>query len=300
MIKIGIGLNGVSYSPEAYAYRKFLVDRGYFVQLALVNEVDPNNDLNIFFMGIKPFWKRKLGRAVEIHEYQSLSTPPYSRVKDILKGVISKSPNGRIFLNDDVKDNFYFIQKKESINRDMGVDEGLFQKKSLKPEYDIIYSGSISGRVGVVEELSRLACIGFKLLVIGDVTSQVKNDIKRLGSVHFTGRVSREELPSLYNKAKAGLNYTPDIYPFNIQTSTKSLEYLASGLTLISNKYGWSEKFVATHNIPVIWTDNITNVESFNQHIDTAKDVDMSEYNWESVLKKSRFEEFISNSLKNK
>jgi hypothetical protein len=57
------------------------------------------------------------------------------------------------------------------------------------------------------------------------------------------GPVSRDQLPEIYKNARFGLNYTPDIYPYNVQTSTKTLEYLASGLGVISNKYKWSEFF---------------------------------------------------------
>lgn len=40
------------------------------------------------------------------------------------------------------------------------------------------------------------------------------------------GPVNRDQLPEIYKNARFGLNYTPDIYPYNVQTSTKTLEYL--------------------------------------------------------------------------
>ena len=299
MIKIGIGLNSISYSPEAYAYSNFLESRGYEIQLDNENKLDPNNELNIYFMGIRPFWKRERGRALEIHEYQSLSTPPYSKFKDGLKGVINKKPAGRIFLNNNVKNNLNFRDRVSSLLRDMGVDDALFQKTKLYPEYDVLYCGSIAGRAGLIEELSRLARMGLKLLIVGDVAKDTEIQLKKIGKIDFTGRVQRNELPELYRNAKAGLNYTPDIFPFNIQTSTKTLEYLASGMKLISNKYEWSEVFTRKHEIPVLWTEDCVSLKVFQCHLENNERIDMSMYEWDSVLKGCKLERFIVNCLDN-
>ena len=101
-MKIGITLKKSAYTPEAYAYEAYLKERGYQVQLDY--SLDPNNDVNIHFMGVRPFWEKKEGRAVEIHEYQSLSTPPYASFKNLIKKAINEKPQGRIFLNEFVKD----------------------------------------------------------------------------------------------------------------------------------------------------------------------------------------------------
>lgn len=55
-MKIGIILSKYAYTPEAYAYEKFLKNNGHQVQLEY--ELDPNNDVNIYFMGNRPFWKK--------------------------------------------------------------------------------------------------------------------------------------------------------------------------------------------------------------------------------------------------
>jgi hypothetical protein len=96
-MKVGIPLSTSAYTPEAYAYEKYLKAMGHEVQLDY--DLDPNNDINIHFMGTRPFWKSSKGRALEIHEYQSLSTPPYAKLKNYSKRIINKKPVGRIFLN---------------------------------------------------------------------------------------------------------------------------------------------------------------------------------------------------------
>lgn len=136
-----------------------------------------------------------------------------------------------------------FNDKIPYIYRDMGVDIELFQK----PSNNTIYSGSILGRVGLIEEILRLAKIGFE---IGEVQNLILEKFRNYENVDFVGN-------ELYSKCRAGLNYTPNIYPFNLQTSTKTLEYLASGLTLISNKYEWIDNFSKMYDIEYINTNNL-------------------------------------------
>lgn len=59
-MKVGIPLS-TRYTPEAYAYEKYLKAMGHEVQLDY--NLDPNNDINIHFMGTRPFWKSNKGRV---------------------------------------------------------------------------------------------------------------------------------------------------------------------------------------------------------------------------------------------
>lgn len=285
-MKIGITLKHNAYTPEAYAYQQYLVGYGYDVQLDF--NLDNNNDINIYFMGLRPFWSNKNGKAFEIHEYQSLSTPPYSYAKNKLKRIINKKPVGRIFLNNDVKKCFSFNDNIPYIKRDMGVDEILFQKPKLNPDFDILYSGSVSGRVGLIENLVKLAK-NYKLIVVGQVEG-IEKEYLTNKNITLTGRVNRHELPEIYSNVRYGLNYTPDLYPFNIQTSTKTLEYLAAGLGVISNRYQWIEEFCDKLNYEPIWLEDLneTEINLINNNLP-----DMSEYSWNNILKNSKFENFI-------
>ena len=132
----------------------------------------------------------------------------------------------------------------------MGVDEALFQSPSENPLYDIVYCGSISGRSGLIEVLRELA-ENYKVIVVGRVNG-VEKDLLQHTNITLLGQVSRDQLPEIYRNSRFGLNYTPNIYPFNIQTSTKTLEYLASGLRVISNRYKWINSFCDQKNINVI------------------------------------------------
>lgn len=283
---IGVPLSKFAYTPESYAYEKYLSAAGHTVQLSY--DLDPDNDINIFFMGTRPFWKKQEGRAVEIHEYQSLSTPPYAKLKDFSKKIINRKPSGRIFLNDFVCKGLNFEDNISCIYRDMGVDDALYQTPSENPLYDIIYCGSVAGRVGLIEALLKLAK-NYKVVVVGKVSEQ-EQMLLQVGNITLLGQVSRDQLPEIFRNARFGLNYTPDIYPFNIQTSTKTLEYLASGLGVISNRYRWMEGFSELHNLDVVWMDDT--VPNVDVNIDKC-DFGFSIYSWDNVLKNSKLLEFL-------
>ena len=283
-MKIGIPLSKFAYTPEAYAYEKYLKKLGHQIQLDY--ELDPDNDINIYFMGTRPFWKKNEGRAIEVHEYQSLSTPPYAQFKNLAKKIVNKKPNGRIFLNSFVQHDLNFTDDIPYIYRDMGVDEALFQRPNENPLYDIVYCGSIAGRNGLIEVLRRLAG-NYKVVVVGQV-SDLERSLLKHENITILGRVERSNLPEIYRNARFGLNYTPNIYPFNIQTSTKTLEYLASGLGVISNRYYWSEEFFRNLKYTPLWIEGDLSLEENHE-----QKLDFSSFSWSSILNDCKFEEFI-------
>lgn len=299
-MKIGITLKQTAYTPEAFAYQKYLVAKGHDVQLDLEHDLNPNNDINIYFMGTRPFWKKVTGSAIEIHEYQSLSVPPYSHLKDLVKKIINRKPQGRIFLNNIVRADLGFTDNCPYTMRDMGVDDAFFSsiKESSEKEYDIVYSGTIDARVGLVNILHMLAMQDYKILVIGNISSDSQEYLESTNNIQCIGKIPYKDLPSLYHKATYGLNYTPDIYPFNVQTSTKTLEYLASGLKLISNRYDWVENFCAKHAYSPIWLDSLTNGKLLENSNKNESYINMEEYRWSSILENSQFEEFLLRLLK--
>lgn len=293
-MKIGMGLKEAAYTPEAYAYASYMEKNGFSVQLENESNLDPFNDVNIYFMGMRPFWKKKIGTAKEIHEYQSLSTAPYAYQKDILKRYINRKPSGRIFLNQIVQSGLGFNDYIPFIHRDMGVDDALFQKPSENPLYDIVYSGSVAGRPGLIKALIKLAEMDYKILVIGNVTADEKKYLEANKNITLAGRVERSMLPEMYRNCRYGLNYTPDIYPFNIQTSTKTLEYIASGLDVISNRYQWAEDFSNRYDFSFVW------LEEFSSNIVSRNDSNGSRefiqsFSWSSVLDNSKILGFIEN-----
>lgn len=288
-MKVGITLKTNAYTPEAFAYQKFLEKKGWEVQLDYT--LDTSNDINIYFMGTRPLWQNNRTKAKEIHEYQSLSTPPYAYLKNLSKRFINKKPNGRIFLNKIVRKDFHFFDNVPYIYRDMGVDESLFQQPNPHPTYDILYCGSINGRVGLIETLNNLAKT-YKIAVVGNVNEEEKRLLNN-SNIALLGKIRREDLPAIYREARFGLNYTPDIYPFNRQTSTKTLEYLASGLQVISNKYFWAERFFNELGYEPIWLNgnNVSEIVIKSKNVSNIEI--MKKFSWSNVLDKSNLDSFL-------
>jgi hypothetical protein len=292
-VNIGIGLKEGSYTPEAYAYAAYLEKKGWFVQLEKEEKLDNDLDAHIYFMGLRPFFlKGSTKKAVEIHEYQSLSTPNWAKAKNFAKRVVNRRPAARIFLNDIVRDGFGFNDCVPYLLRDMGIDKSLFMEPCGKPAFDLVYCGSINGRSGLIEELLRLAGIGLKLLVAGEVDKDVLSNFSSISNVEFSGRVSREELPEIYRKARAGLNFTPDIYPFNIQTSTKTLEYLAAGLGVVSNRYFWAQNFSLEKNANFLWCEDLISKDVFDRF--EFGFADLADLEWGRLLDRSDFVGFLN------
>lgn len=291
-MKIGIGLKESAYTPEAYAYADYLKKQGWSVQLEQETKLDPSLDLHIYFMGLKPFWKNEFNKCkVEIHEYQSLSIPPYARFKDIVKKCINRKPNGRIFLNETVKKNLFFKDGIPSLNRDMGIDERLFLNPPINPFYDLIYSGTISSRPGIVDTFFRLAKINLKILIVGEVKKEIRDLFSSFKNVHFSGRVSRHELPELYQNARAGLNFTPDLFPFNIQTSTKTIEYCAANLGVVSNNYKWIRDFKNVRKSKFLWLEDLNSIDDLHNFKFIIPDV--KDLEWFNLLDNIKFDNFL-------
>jgi len=289
-MKIGIELRTSSYLPEALAYKNYLEYKGHRVHLVYPRDFDDDNDVNIFFMGFTPFWERASSKSKIIHEYSSLSTAPLSKIKDVIKRVFTKKPDGRIFTETIIKEKLDFQDNISYIFRDVGVEKELFSIVKRKTQYDIVYCGSIAGRPGLVEQISRLCDLGFTLIVIGKITQEDKAKLTKSKNITITGPLDRSSIKNIYASCKFGLNYTPNIYPFNIQTSIKTLEYLACGLPVISNRYKWVIDFSEKNNgAKFIWLDNIKYPLEISE-LSCSLD---EKYCWDYILEKSNLNAYL-------
>lgn len=300
-MKVGITLSKHAYTPESYAYYDFLISKGFNVQLDYI--LDPNNDINIDIMGIQPFWTERKAKCIKIHEYQSLSTRPFAELKNIIKRNINEKPNGRIYLNDFVRSEMCFSDSIPFIIRDMGIDKNFFQTPNEEPDFDITYCGSISGRKGLIEEIIRLSIIGLKIQVIGSIELKTVQIFKKYANIKILGRVCRSEIPELYKNSKCGLNFVPDIYPFNKQTSTKVLEYIASDLIVLSNKYEWISDFSDNNNFNINWLNHINDIQDietiYRNNVENKSKLNLEDREWNNLLDRCGFDKFLLSLVKN-
>jgi glycosyltransferase involved in cell wall biosynthesis len=196
------------------------------------------------FGGIK-----KNKNQILIHEYASLSTGRFPILKNFIKSKFNSKPDLRLFLNKNVKEGFWFNNDVDFCYRDMGIDEQFISQNDIEKEFDFVYVGSI----GKEREMDKfLKSFTEKdngtLCLVGNVEDKIYNEYKEHKNLIFIGKVQYSEVSEIVAKAEYGINFMPDKYPFNIQTSTKLLEYLALGLKVVTTDYEWVRQFEEKHN----------------------------------------------------
>jgi len=238
------------YLPEITAYRAYLAQRHPKVECFESTDMTDYNpdeyDILWHFMGVDV----KGQGAYVVHEYNSLSTRPCARTKNLIKRTINKKPNKRIFLNERVRSDFAFHDDVPSHIRDMGIDEAFFSVPAQKPAYDFIYVGGLNRGPLITRVLDRFTrpLADATVLLVGDAPEDMQARYQSHKNIIFQGRVDYKDVPALLGQARYGLNIMPDIYPFNVQTSTKVLEYCAVGLPVVSTDYEWINQFEAANN----------------------------------------------------
>ena len=281
---IAIEVTEKAFLPEAYAYQEFFQKKGYICELEIKGSpVNMNYDAVLLFHGFHPFWKSYPDFI--IGEYHSLSTGSYGRIKDILKRLINIKANFYIFLNEEVRKNLWFSKKTPYLIRGMGYNRDDFAAYSTCDKiYDVVYCGSF--RPGVPEALYRLADLGLTVALVGFETTIPHPNI------HAWGRVHPSEARQIIAKSRYGLNYTPDVFPLNIQDSTKIIEYCAAGLGVITNRYKWVNEFEAERQGRFL---SLNHINSINDVIDFDYVVpDVSDLSWETIFASLDIESYIS------
>lgn len=234
------------YLPELPAYKQYLAKhhpKVTTIESTYLESYNPKEyDIIWHFMGLDT---NGAGNYV-VHEYNSLSTQPFAKLKNIIKNTINKKPDRRVFLSEKVRADFGFKDDVPSHIRNMGIDEQFFGTKHAEsPEYNFIYVGGLN-RGPIIEKVLdnfKTNLKGATVLLVGDAPSELKQRYKDCKNIIFHGRVAYENVPALLGKARYGLNIMPDTYPFNVQTATKVIEYCAAGLPVVTTDYEWIRTF---------------------------------------------------------
>lgn len=277
MIKtIAIEKSKTAFLPEAYAYRDHFEKHGYLCEFVDKGSKEMMNfDAVILFHGLHPFWKKY--PEFVIGDYNSLSTGKLNRFKNLFKRLINVRSDLNIFLNEDVRKNMFFSNKINYVTRSMGYFKTNNYNVSDKKNFDVIYCGSF--RPGILKEVYKLANLGFSIALVGmDHKSQHEN-------IKDFGRVSPVEARNLISQAKYGLNYTPNIFPLNIQDSTKVIEYCAAGLGVITNRYKWINDFESSTGGKFLSLNEIEKYEDIECFDFIVPDID--NLSWEHILESS-------------
>ncbi|NIY46202.1 glycosyltransferase family 1 protein [Cedecea colo] len=203
------------------------------------------------------------GKCFLIHEYASLSTGKnklIKLIKDLIKHKCSHKPDHQLFLNG-------YIQKRMAIRgvygelRDMGVSNIFIKSRNkvnnaLLETYDFAYVGSMAAERKIENFLDCDLFNEKKILMLGNPPSYLKKRYEKKSNINFIGRVEQDDIPYHLAQVRVCINYIPDEYPYNQQTSTKLIEYLTLGKDVISNKYEWVFKFLNDNKIAYEDIDN--------------------------------------------
>lgn len=265
---VAIETTSNAFLPEAYAYRNMFRDKGISCNLVEKNTQSLEcYDLVILFHGFHPFWKKYPGFV--IGEYNSLSVGRFGRLKDIAKRLFNVKADYYIFLNDIVRKKLFFSKSSAHSLRSMGFSSPADPSNNVGKEFDVIYCGS--NRIGLRNQIVRLANLGLKVAVAG-----FKFDQKHQNIVSY-GKVTPAETGRLLLKAKWGLNYTPDVFPLNVQDSTKVIEYCAAGLGVVTNRYEWVNEFERIRGARFLDLDNLSSlsyIEKFEFIVPDVSDLE--------------------------
>jgi glycosyltransferase involved in cell wall biosynthesis len=241
---------GAAYLPELAAYATHLNQLGHSSQVHRCADSVPNNaDMVWWICGhVSPSHTRRLHHSVHVHEYASASVPPAAWLKDRVKQLTHPRPQHRIFQNEWVRHRIGLTDAVPYSLRDMGVPAGFLTAQAQQaPEFDLVYLGAMSRLTAFWPTLQAIHQAGLRLLLIGDIPPALQARLQGLPNIHCTGRLPQDEVPIQLLRARVGLNLMPEELPLTEQTSTKMLEYLATGLPVISNPYTWAHIMAQQH-----------------------------------------------------
>lgn len=283
--KIAIEITDRAFLPESYAYREYFLSHGFVCDF--VRKGDPEimrYDAVLLFHGFHPFW-HKYPRVV-IGEYHSLSVGKFSRLKDFVKRTLNVRADITIFLNNFVREKMWCRSDANNIIRGMGFDGKSFNKVEPKfKRFDIVYAGTM--RSGVWEYIQKFLDLGCSVAVVGNEKSYRKDKL-----VCF-GRVPPDVARSVISESMYGLNYTPDMFPLNVQDSTKIIEYCAAGIGVITNRYQWVDEFEMVNKARFM---DLGAVHKYEDILDFDFLVpDISHLEWSTLMARTNLAKIIEN-----
>lgn len=281
---------GKANLPEIYFYKKYLEMNGVVCCENAV-ELEKNVDLYVewrfmgthWFNGNKFSCKNVKGKKILIHEYASLSTGRLGVVKDWLKSKFTHKPDHRLFLNHFVKNEMRFDDGIPFEYRDMAVDDVFFKvARKHRFKYDFVYVGAMDKdrELDKFLDLFRNDFSDKTILLVGKVPEWLKKCYSNNKNITFYGFVDYKSIPEIIVKAECCVNYIPDKRPYNLQTSTKLIEYCALGKKILSTKYTWVDDFCRVNKVNMKAID----FGDMYIYIDPPKEGVSSIFRWNDML----------------
>lgn len=303
MIKLLLLKTERAMLPEIEVYKSFLEKKNILVDIKSISEINEKiENYNIIWNFMGTDLKKYSKNQYIIHDYRSASSRCFPKLRDKIKKIINIKPNIRIFLNKDLEKYYNFKDNIKTLNIDMGINDLFFKvDKKINKKYKFVYLGEINKRRESDKLLKWFIESEFKkenFLLIGPYDLEIYNKYNKYNNLIFLGKIKYKEVPEYLSLCEYAFNIIPNKFPFNFQTSTKLLEYLALNLKVISNKTDFVQKFLQENkNIDFITVNSYEIIskellENFN-----FKFIDMKKYSWEYILR-GKIEFIINDYLK--
>lgn len=190
--------------------------------------------------------------------YQSI---PFDAV-----GVLSKGIHEKIFGHNSTYP-FNLIPLGANVDKFLNANTNIPQdipNNFFKGKFILLYQGSVTPerKINVMVEAFALALSTTPelcLLIVGggSALEAIKSQVAELDicqSVHFTGNIPYDEMPSYLSVADLALSYIPITEIYEHQPALKTAEYLAAGLPIVATNNG-SNRFFMTDEVGILTND---------------------------------------------
>jgi hypothetical protein len=244
---IGFIHSGKAFLPELESYKRFF-NRIGVRSLELHPREREKYVLTVEWHMMGTHWVKSSKKSIIIHEYASPSTPPFAGFKNQIKRYWTCRPDYRLFLNEATRKEMGFSDTIPYGYRDMFIPvipESYLKSKTV-PLYDFVYAGSLSADrkpERLLDLFSKGRLQDYRLLILSRNYTWLQNKYRASTNITFIGPVPQTELGHYFAKARFGIDYRPTIKPYDIQTSSKLLEYIAYELPVICSSTKWLRSF---------------------------------------------------------
>jgi glycosyltransferase involved in cell wall biosynthesis len=250
------------------------------------------------------FYPRRLGCALTIHDYRSLSVGRGRRLKDLMKRVVNATPDVRLFQNQAIREALGFSADGRTRLLPMGVPAPFIAERNrVEPHKgDFIYIGSMLAERRCERMLdSFVKRFGttrrFDLYGPRNLDLEARYGGQR--NIIFHGLVDQAELPRILKSARVGVAFFPDHYPHVLQTPTKLMEYAALGMRILANEHPQSRLTAQRFGLQCRWgsIDDLFASVPDDLGWDDNQSFDPTPMGWAVVIAKSGVEQLIDQLL---
>lgn len=245
-MKIIFNDNHPAQLPEISAYIDFARAQGWKAErLSEVSSRSDNLVADVYwtFMGVER--KPKIKAKIYVQDYCSGSVGYGKSLKNKIKKLLNFKPDIRIYLNPYVRSLFQFTDKVPYFYRDMGISDFFFKSHSFN-RHGFICVTNLSTQAELIKILKSFNDCKRSLTVVGPVDQEVQSLFAQ-SEIVFLGRVNPRELSEQLGRHEFGIVLYKNVEPYSGQTSTRILEYCASGLKVISTPTEWVNNFFANN-----------------------------------------------------